>query len=90
MKFRFKMEYEAEHRLFTTPAERNRFCRGVIESFDAANSHVELISLYQEHEMQIRQMEKGDDFDRIAAEELSKRYFAAHERVEAGRQWVYL
>jgi hypothetical protein len=74
------MEFEAP--LFSNAAERTLFYRNVIEAFEMANSHVELICIYEELEPTFEKMKKGTEMDQLSLENLNIRYQAFHVRIE--------
>ena len=86
------MEYEAsiDTKLFKNSALRNAFCRNVIEAFEAEReNYAGLVSLYESYEPTLLAMDNGEDWDRLASQNLRARYDAIIADVKQSREWVH-
>lgn len=86
------MDYEAspkEFKAFSNAASRNKWCRDVIEAFNAEReNYAGLVSLYESYQPKLFEMDNGNEYDRLAAENLRARYDAIVAGIRESREWV--
>ena len=82
------MEFEVQTPLFKNASLRKEFLNRVIEAFEAAQNHAELICLYQEFEPTFIKMETSGEYDQLALQCIQARYKALHVRHEEDKEYI--
>lgn len=83
------MEYAPQVKCFKNSSTRNFFTKEVLSAFEQAQSHVELITLYQNFEQKFLEMQASEEeYDQLAYTIIHARYQALHERIDTDRAWI--
>lgn len=77
------MEYEAPKKVFRSLAQQGLFLHQVLEAFESAQGHAELILLYQAFEPRLECLRDSSfEYDQMGYEYVMARYRGIHERID--------